>query len=230
MEAKEMIITYETLFDLLKRERDRVELQRLEPEFFANVLSYLREKRSFAQQQEAASYDERMKSQRELDNIRKLIKELYDRREKKIVLLAIDQSRTKSNLVDYSHMLKEERELFEQLTKILDTFREGVLGNVLNEKLPAIYTALDEKRVTTGSHPVLEHTPSSSSESASSTDAAHAGEKPTTLVRFLHPVPKFVGPELEEYGPFAEDDIASLPREVAEVLLGKGRVEEIHEE
>jgi DNA replication initiation complex subunit (GINS family) len=215
MEAKEMIITYETLFDLLKREKDRVELQRLEPEFFVNVLAYLREKRQFASNQDATSYDERMKSHRELDNIRKLIKELYDRREKKIVLLALDQSRTKSNLVDFSHMLKEERELFEQLMKILDGFREGILSNIFNEQLPAIYTALGEKRT------VL---PQETSQPTTETT------KPTTLVRFLHAVPKFVGPELDEYGPFSEDDIASLPREVAEVLLGKGRAEEINEE
>ena len=55
-------------------------------------------------------------------------------------------------------------------------------------------------------------------------------KKPVRLVRFVHPVPKFVGPELEEYGPFDEEDIASLPAEVADVIIGKGRAEEIREE
>ena len=231
MEAKEMIITYETLFDLMKREKDRVELQRLEPEFFANVLSYLREKRQFASQQESASYDEKMKSHREMDNIRKLIKELYDRREKKIVMLAIDQSRTKSNLVDFSHMLAEERELFEQLMRTLDGFREGILSNILSERLPAIYTALDEKKTAhaahRGSSPME---PSSPAAAQAESQVQSSNGKTTALVRFLHPVPKFVGPELNEYGPFSEDDIASLPKEIAEVLIGKGRVEELHEE
>ena len=49
----------------------------------------------------------------------------------------------------------------------------------------------------------------------------------TKLVRFLYSVPKFVGQELEEYGPFEEEDIANLPSEIADVLLGKGKVEEI---
>lgn len=229
-EMKEMVITYETLFDLLKREKDRVELQRLEPEFLSNVLAYLREKRQFAAQQESASYDEKMKSHREMDNIRKLIKELYDRREKKIVMIAIDQSRTKSNLVDFSHMLKEERELFEQLIRILDGFREGVLSNILNERLPAIYTVLDEKRT---AHSLTQNAPTETSGTLTQelkTSSAPPNEKTTALVRFLHPVPKFIGPELSEYGPFSEDDIANLPREIAQVLLGKGRVEELHEE
>ena len=246
MEAKEMIITYETLFDLLKREKDRVELQKLEPEFFANVLLYLRDKRQFALSQHP-SYDEMMKAQREMDNIRKLIKEFYDRREKKIVLLALDQSRTKSNLVDYSHMLKEERELFDQLATTLDGFRGGILGNLLNEKMPAVHTSLEERRaekqksaMQTYASSSFSSDPSQMREMPSAPTNLSEGEfpakkeedsqKPTTLVRFLHPVPKFVGPELDEYGPFSEDDIANLPRELAEVLLGKGRVEEIHEE
>jgi len=49
----------------------------------------------------------------------------------------------------------------------------------------------------------------------------------TRLGRFLNSVPKFVGKELEEYGPFAEEDIANLPVEIAEVLINKGKVEEI---
>ena len=227
MESKEMIITYETLFDLMKREKDRVELQRLEPEFFANVLSYLREKRQFASQQESASYDEKMKSHREMDNIRKLIKELYDRREKKIVMLAIDQSRTKSNLVDFSHMLAEERELFEHLMRTLDGFREGILSNILNERLPAIYTTLDDKKIAHAASPMGLL---SSAAALAEPQVPSSDGKTTALVRFLHPVPKFVGPELNEYGPFSEDDIASLPKEIAEVLIGKGRVEELHEE
>jgi len=46
-------------------------------------------------------------------------------------------------------------------------------------------------------------------------------------VRFLYAVPKFVGKELEEYGPFEEEDIANLPSDIADILIGKGRVEEI---
>ena len=50
-------------------------------------------------------------------------------------------------------------------------------------------------------------------------------EPANKLVRFVHAVPKFVGPELEEYGPFQEEDVANLPSEVANVLITKGRAE-----
>ena len=55
-------------------------------------------------------------------------------------------------------------------------------------------------------------------------------KKPAKLVRFMHSVPKFVGPELEEHGPFKEEDIANLPMEIADVLINKGKAEEIKEE
>ena len=43
-------------------------------------------------------------------------------------------------------------------------------------------------------------------------------------------LPTNFGTELEEYGPFSEEDIANLPSEIADVLIGKGKVEEIKEE
>ncbi|MEK6614689.1 MAG: hypothetical protein AABZ32_01045, partial [Bacteroidota bacterium] len=46
-------------------------------------------------------------------------------------------------------------------------------------------------------------------------------------VRFIKPVPKFLGPELESYGPFEPEDIASLPSQIARILVGKGRAERI---
>ena len=50
----------------------------------------------------------------------------------------------------------------------------------------------------------------------------------TKIVRFLHAVPKFVGKELEVYGPYVEEDVAGLPVEIADVLIGKGRAEEMN--
>ena len=39
-----VIITYDTLYEILRREKFRNELQLLDVEFFDNVLSYLNEK------------------------------------------------------------------------------------------------------------------------------------------------------------------------------------------
>jgi len=48
-----------------------------------------------------------------------------------------------------------------------------------------------------------------------------------SLVRFLHAVPKFVGVDMNVYGPYDNHDIANLPSNIAEVLISKERAEVI---
>lgn len=42
------------------------------------------------------------------------------------------------------------------------------------------------------------------------------------LVRFLQAIPAIIGPDMKAYGPFTEEDVASLPAENAEVLIKRG--------
>jgi len=209
--AQGIVITYETLFDLLKREKERTDLQRLEPTFFGDIISYIKDKKKIieAKSESPSAQEEHKKTERQLENIHKILKELYERREKKIISLALDKSRTKSSLIDTTAILKEEKAFFDTLTSLLDTYREAILYSMLNEKMPFMQPIEKPK---------------------ADFKSALELNKPTKLVRFMHHVPKFVGTELEEYGPFEEEDIASLPAEIVNVLISKGRVEEIKEE
>lgn len=47
------------------------------------------------------------------------------------------------------------------------------------------------------------------------------------LVRFLKAIPTFVGPEMKTYGPFKEEEVASLLTETAEALIKRGIVVEV---
>lgn len=195
----EVVITYETLYELLRREKNREELQELDPNFFADAIEYMKDKMKILEESENKddlfSSTERSKTKTEIENIKKILKDLYERRERKIITIAMDQSRTKSNLFDASKMLAEERSVYEALVKVLDAQREGVLQKVLEAKVPEIL---------------------------SKEAAAQPAEK---LIRFLKAVPKFVGEELEVYGPFEEDNVANLPSKIADVLISKGRAE-----
>ena len=211
---QEVVITYETLFELLQREKERSDLQKLEPTFFSDVIGYIGEKKKIFEAKEGPfAKEERRKTERQLENIYKILKEFYERREKKIITLALDKSRTKSNLIDTSALLKEEKVVFEALTNLLDNYRDSILYSILNEKMPFMNAMqTDDKSPREDFKTALDM------------------KKPTKLVRFMAYVPKFVGPELEEYGPFEEEDIANLPTEVAGVLVSKGKAEEINEE
>lgn len=211
--AQEVVITYETLFELLNRERERPDLQKLEPAFFSDVISYIKDKKKIIEAKSDSPFaqEERKKTEKQLENIYKILKELYERREKKIISLALDKSRTKSSLIDTTALLKEEKVLFDALTGLLDTYRDAILYTALNEKMPFMQP-IENKKPNEGFKTAFEL------------------KNPTKLVRFMHHIPKFVGPELEEYGPFEEEDIANLPAEIADVLMNKGKVEEIKEE
>lgn len=214
-EKEEVTITYETLFELLRREKDRGELQKLDDSFFINVLRYLKDKRAIIDngQGDLFSAEEKRKTEDQMENIMKILKELYGRREKKIIGLALEKSKNKATIIDNSVFLNEEKGLFDNVVKILDSGRENVLAKLTNLQEPV---ALGSFGVGGAVKEVVEE--------------KKEVKKDTKLVRFLNAVPKFVGKELEEYGPFEEEDIASLPVEIANVLINKGRVEEISED
>ena len=121
------------------------------------------------------------------------------------------KSRTKSHVIDTSSLLDNEKKFLDEIEKVLNAYRENV-----------IYHIMDGKQVSQ-----IKHQEKEAKEEINAASDAEEETKTTKLVRFLYPVPKFVGTELEEYGPFAEEDIANLPAEIADLLVGKGKVEEI---
>lgn len=212
MEAKEINITYETLFEILKREKDTADLQKLDSSFFDDFVDYLNEKKKLLEKEDSLfSYDEKKKVEKQIDNARRIIKDIYERREKKIMGIALIKSRTKSDVMDKSAFLEHEKKIFNEIVRVMDLFRKGIIHNVILGKRPSELKAENKDIGRDGS---------------AGKDAGQ-GSSATKLVRFLHSVPKFVGKELEEYGPFEEEDIANLPSEIADLLIGKERVEEI---
>lgn len=234
-QSSKITVTYEALFDLVVREKSRDELQSLHLNFFADLAGYLNEKRSIVSLQSA---EEKERASRQLQNINRLIRELYDRREKKIINMALARSRAAADIIDTTALLAEERAMFDSLVSQLDLFRNAVLASLLEAKVPSMdsqYKQTGAETLAAASRIISSQAtssisgtnfPASTGEGTAATESKQAAAA-TRLVRFLHPVPRFVGTELEVYGPFDQEDIANLPREIAEVLITKGRAEEI---
>lgn len=195
------IITYESLYDALRRERSFTELQKLNPDFFKDVVKYLEEKESILdiQRKKSSFISELGKTQIQIENVRKLIKEIYENREKKIIHLAILSSKTEASNVDLSSMLNEEKLFYNSLLEQFNRYRKGILYNLLNKQSP-----------------IIEESPKELKSHVSQQDD-------TKLVRFTHPTPKFVGEDMNIYGPFEAEDIANLPEKVATLLIEKKR-------
>lgn len=212
----EVKITYETLFALLRREKSREELQELDAKFFDDIIRYLNEKTAMAKRQEGSLNtfmgDEKERADKQVYNIRRIIKDIYDRREKKIIEMAINKSRTRSNIIDTNAMLTEEKLMFEFLVSTLDRFRQRILLNTLEGKETALEADKPEEK--------------EEIEKKDECDG-NEGKEGIKCVKILYAVPKFVGKNLESYGPFEEGDKVELPNEIVNVLLNKGRAEEV---
>lgn len=216
--GEEIVVTYQTLFEALQREKERTDLQKLDITFYNDTINYISDKKKILEKGDDSVFasGEKRKTERQLENVYKIIKELYERREKKILMMAFDKSKTKTNLIDTSSLLEEEKALFSVVTNTLDGYREGILGNILNCKLPAIPNKKPQLEIV---KPVPEQ--------EKVEEQKEEIPQPLKFVRFLGEVPKFVGPELEEYGPFGKEDMANLPGIIAEILITKGKAEEM---
>jgi len=217
-EEKSVNITFETLFEMLRLEKGKEELQKLDITFYQDVITYLREKyvimKDIKNSEQTFSEQDKENIEKQILNIKRVLRDLYDRREKKIISMAINKARVNANLVDMQNMLSEETRFFESLVSLLVNYRKEILFNILDLKLPKSDTII-----------IKEEIKGQMSNFISASALKEIKVKNKTTVRFTCPVPKFVGPELEEYGPFENEDIAILPTEVVNVLVFKGRAE-----
>ena len=194
-------VTYDLLFDLLRYEKSREELQKFEETFYRDVVEYLKSKEETLLNANTPTA-ERELTRIQLGNIKKILKELYERRERKIISLSLYRIKAGSDMIDTSALLEEEKIFFDNLVLVFSKYRSDILENLLDGKTPfASDMHVPEKIV----------------------------QDPERIVsvRFTKPVPKFLGQELETYGPFDEGDLASLPARISKIIIDKGYAQEI---
>lgn len=214
-------LTYEQLFDILRREKSRDELQELDTEFHADAARFFEDKDREAR---SASGDDlhSLAAQRasiELQNTKRILKELYERRERKIVTMALHRTRTDAAIIDTQALLPEEKELFDRLVGLLRDRKEAALPFV-----PSAVRSGIVERV-----PPARAEQSRQVETAPGDTMTMQDDEDHVPVKFLSTVPKFVGKDLQVYGPFQEGDETRLPQSVVRVLQKKGRIELVQE-
>ena len=232
VEIKDIVVTFDTLFEILRNEKTKEDLQKLHDTFFQDFVNYLKDKQNaFGDQKEQQGLfegDEREKKLQQIANTKKILRDIYDRREKKILNMAINKSRFASNIIDTSALLDEENLFYEMMVSLLDSQRGKVLDKLLNCEVPSdLKVEIKETSTIDSNEPVKKEGIEVSSEVKKESTEELASTK---LVRFLMAVPQFIGEDMLEYGPFEEEDVSKLPFEIADVLIQKERVEEIKEE
>jgi len=187
---------------------------------------------------------EREKTKKQLENIQRLLKDLYEKREGKIMNIALQKSRVPGLLIDNSVFLEQEKMLFDQLVEIFDVYRKGILYKIADGENPLLCAnknSVPENKVISNNaqnsdEPLNQGEKQENNEpskkpidTAELKDTSQKENNNIKIVRFKSPIPCFVGLDLEEYGPYDSDDIANLPEKIASLLVKKGRAEFIEE-
>jgi len=215
--AKAIRITLETLYDILINEKKREDLQKLEDSFYQDVVDYLKEKGSrlaLGDNKEIFSFGEREKLEYELRSIKRILKEIYDKREQKIISISLNRSRTGSDLIDTSSMLYEENLFYQQMLNTLNSHRRNTLLKLFNNEIPSI---------TDAELPKIEEKEYKKTEITKE----QKPKETITKIRFIRPTPSFVWKDFKVYGPYESGDEIEIFPEVADLLIRKNRAEKI---
>ena len=110
----EELFNFETLFETYQRQKQSSDLLPLTEEFFTNVKAYLQAKREMLQKSKKSRdlYESKIK---EIKNIKKLLKDFYDLREKRIIQRAQFTVASSLELTDTTNMLPYEEELYNSI-------------------------------------------------------------------------------------------------------------------
>ena len=199
---EEEMITYQELRKIQAKERENSELQELGEDFIEEIVAYVAAKRNALKEVKGKdsvfSKDSASEIEQELRNVLNIIRDIYDRRQRKILSQAMISLRTGS-LEDTSKMFKFENEMYDKILTILKSYRSNFFEDILKRK--------PKTKPTTETIKKPQDT------------MVKKPQEEVVLLRITSDVPPFVWRDGETYGPFVGDDVVSMPKGVAEILL-----------
>ncbi len=133
------MITFESLYNILRKEKAFQELQKLDSDFYKSAFNYIKEKEDILNSQRKKdsifATIEIKKTEKQLENIKKILKEIYEKRENKIIQLALLASRSESK-TSINTILSEEQQLYENTIKLLRNQKAQVFNNFAKKEEP----------------------------------------------------------------------------------------------
>lgn len=213
------ILTFKYLRELQKSEKDSALLQKIDRGFYDTCAKCLKTDSS------------------EAENIKPLIKNILEMRERKIVTSAIQSARAD---IKPENLLSEEEELFSKsfdAIKVHHMMIDGMLSGKSHENSYA--HSSDFQAILSHSQHSLGSKAEGASERISTPSAIESNNEKAPLteipevyaqtnngaagdlikIRTISDIPSFVAEDMKSYGPFAAGEIAEIPEKAAEVLI-----------
>ena len=142
------MITYNDLYEALRKQRYSEQLQPLSKDFVREVASYIKDKEDIADKSKGLFSEEAQKNKKQLENAISIFKELVLRRKKKLLELAFVSAETGISKRDFDNMLHFEKETFEKIMKALN---EG------DKKMEKSFSGVDEEVATQKNKMIIFH-------------------------------------------------------------------------
>ncbi|MEM4271812.1 MAG: hypothetical protein QXD13_01850 [Candidatus Pacearchaeota archaeon] len=127
------MLSYNDLYELLRKERFNESLQLLPKNFVEDVAEYLNERKGSTASEDGLFADSILKAKKQFENSIAIFKELMLRRKKKLLNLVFVAAETGIMKKDYENMLPVERELFDKMVKAFEESEKEV-SRVLSSK------------------------------------------------------------------------------------------------
>ena len=121
----EETITFELIRKIQREEERSPKLSKLPENFYQNVKNYLQQKRKILEKMEDR------KVSIEIKNIERLVEDIFNRRERKIVTQAINSVRVNLTV---ENLTEEEKEFFDKVKKIIKERREEILKELMEKE------------------------------------------------------------------------------------------------
>ncbi len=213
------------LREIQRKEKMSPYLQELGKEFYKEFQSYVGEIHSkYLEYSKREGISKLSMALGELENIKVIVSDIYETREKKIVNNALYYIKSDEEMGVENLTLEEE----EMLRKIIDALRErrsAVLKKIIGEVSSGPQTESKDPPQTSGMVEEEIQTNDQQSEAVNETSKKEPLKKAT--IRLLKDLPSIVGVDGNVYGSFKKEDVVTLPEPNAKVLVSQDAAEYI---
>ena len=217
-------ISYVFLRKIQQAEKNSSALTKIDKDFYKDITEFLfnLNKRLIDEK----SPKKQLLIREELQRIEKVAANIYEQRERKIVIAAMTKSR--GGNPNIKNLIEEEEKLFHEIYNILIFTRKSILERETESKkeenVEIEETYEDENKIIDESKTVSKSEDHKDSSTLEKKYIRHMNTNP--IVRILEDIPSFVGLNKKTYH-LKKGDIVSLPPDIYEALIKKNVAKDI---
>jgi DNA replication initiation complex subunit (GINS family) len=205
-------ISYRLLRKIQQMEKNTPVLTDLDNDFYTNLEKYFLDLNAHLKSES----DEHKKKllDEEIVNTKKIITNIYEQREKKILLTAISKAR--SGNPDIKNMVSVEKTFFDSILNLINTFRDSILENK---------KTIDEKKVEQQQE-IKKITEENKIDENKNQINILEKSNLNPISRVIKDMPNFIGTDTKSYT-LKKNDVVSLPKDMQEMLSKRKVVEKL---